>query len=144
MQTATPKSASAELLDAYEWDSEADFVISALSVRVGGAETQRQPVRMPHRVCAALLLHSEARGSRPHLLFTRDASPRGVGFVTREPLPLSHGGIVTLSDPTGRVLSVACTVLRFREAAPGWFEGALCFNRAQPAFRDPQVEPDRP
>jgi hypothetical protein len=29
---------------------------------------------------------------------------------------------------------VHCTLLRCREAAPGWFEGSVYFNREQPQF----------
>ena len=47
------------------------------------------------------------------------------------PAPLEG---LELPCPDGNLISIACTLLRCREAAPGWFEGAVCFNREQLEF----------
>jgi hypothetical protein len=35
------------------------------------------------------------------------------------------------------MIEAACTVLRCRQAAPGWYEGAIYFNRSQEIFQTP-------
>ena len=67
-------------------------------------------------------------------LYTRDASARGIGFVTRERLPLGYGGVVQLPSLNGRPLEINCTLFRCRDIGNGWFEGALHFNREQWLF----------
>jgi hypothetical protein len=49
-------------------------------------------------------------------------------------LPLGYGGIVELATPDGETVRAHCTLLRCRMAAPGWYEGALYFNRPQESF----------
>jgi hypothetical protein len=44
--------------------------------------------------------------------------------------------MVELLDPFGNEISVNCTLYRCRLAAPGWFEGALYFNRDQWVFQE--------
>ncbi|HSV14825.1 MAG TPA: hypothetical protein VLI90_11230, partial [Tepidisphaeraceae bacterium] len=70
----------------------------------------------------------------PWLLYTRDVNGRGLGFVTAHRLPLGYGGVIELPGPLGEPLTIHCTLLRCREAAPGWFEGSVYFNREQPKF----------
>jgi len=36
--------------------------------------------------------------------------------------------------PGGDIRTIACTLLRCREAAPGWYEGRMYFNRQQADF----------
>jgi hypothetical protein len=61
-------------------------------------------------------------------------NPRGIGFVTKHRLPLGHGGVLEITNPDGSQCSIACTLLRCREAAPEWFDGSLYFNRPQVEF----------
>jgi hypothetical protein len=84
---------------------------------------------------AMLRLHSDAADAEPRVLYTRDIHYRGLGFITPGRLPLGHGGIIELPDGEN-VQRIACTLLRCREAAPGWFEGAIYFNRDQPQFAE--------
>ena len=70
----------------------------------------------------------------PWLLYTRDINPRSLGFVTSHRLPLGYGGVIELPGPDGEPVSVHCTLLRCRQAAPRWFEGCLYFNREQSQF----------
>jgi hypothetical protein len=123
--------------------AEVQLVISALEA--GGAEPgieRRALPRMQYRVKAYLRLFSDPTGSAPWLLYTRDVGERGVGFVTEHRLPLGYGGIVELTAPDGTPLAIQGTVNRCRETAPGWFEGALHFNRNQHLLAPPLTPDD--
>jgi hypothetical protein len=91
--------------------------------------------RAPYRVRAELRLFRDRPGSPAWLLYVRDADSRGLGFVSPHRLPLGYGGFVELVAPNGRPLSVPCTLFRCREAVPGWYEGAMSFNREQADFK---------
>ncbi len=78
---------------------------------------------------ASLRLFSDAPFGEPTPLFGRDLHARGIGFITRERLPLGYGGTVEFPSAKGETVTVHCTVLRCREAVNGWFEGALQFTR---------------
>jgi hypothetical protein len=126
------------------WPPDVELIISALQAGEacgdGGEPVLRQAAsvrrspRMDYRVRATLRLFSDIPGTGPWRLYTRDASSRGLGFLTPHRLPLGYGGNVDLRAPNGQFLSVPCTLLRCREVASGWFDGALYFNRAQPMF----------
>ena len=96
---------------------------------------RREGQRVPYRVRAELRLYRDQPGSAPWLIYVRDADTRGLGFVSPHRLPLGYGGHVELVAPSGRPLSVPCTLFRCREAVPGWYEGAMNFNREQVDFR---------
>jgi hypothetical protein len=132
-----------DLLDslALPFPAEVEFVISALEAGPRPeVERRRHQRRSRYRVRAALRLFSDQPGAMPAILFTRTINPQALGFVTARRLTLSHGGLLRLPDPHGgggggeRILDVYCTVLRCREAAPGWCEGAVYFNREQRRF----------
>ncbi len=109
-------------------------MISALEAGRGQslASDQRLHNRMRYRVKATLRLYSDLEGTPPWVLFTRDVGIRGIGFITRQRLPLGYGGTVRILTPGGNLLEAAATLLRCRIAAPGWYEGSLYFNRDQP------------
>lgn len=113
---------------------EVEFVISALEAGQYGGQTRRASQRHPYRVSASLKMFSDDPAAPPWTLFIRDIDSKGVGFVTRHRLPLGYGGILSIKAPHGRVIKIDCTLLRCREAAPGWFEGGMYFNREQVAF----------
>ena len=132
MLSDAPTCEATDELEGDAFPAEVNLVLSALEA--GAAEPfieRRQCPRMQYRVRAMLRLFSDPPGSPPWLLFTRDAGARGLGFITAHRLPLGYGGIVELAAPDGRMLSIQCTLNRCREAAAGWFEGALHFNRNQ-------------
>ena len=133
-----------EAVDDFEsevWPPEVQLVISALEAGAADPPTERrQCPRMRYRVKASLRLFSDPPGSPPWLLYTRDAGARGLGFITSHRLPLGYGGIVELPAPDGSMMSVQCTLNRCREAAAGWFEGALHFNRNQYLLAPPPEE----
>ena len=95
-----------------------------------GAE-RRRTRRLDHRVRAELRLFADAPGVAPWVLFTRDVDPKGVGFITRHPVPLGYAGWLDLPAPDGHPLRASVTIFRCREAVNGWYEGALHFNKRQ-------------
>lgn len=114
--------------------AEVEFVISALEAGPKPAQDRQRMKRTAYRVRAAIRLFSDPHDSPPTLLFTRHVNPQAVGFLTNRRLPLSHGGILYIPSPDQKLLHIYCTVLRCREAAPGWYEGAAYFNRQQTLF----------
>jgi hypothetical protein len=118
------------------WPAEVDLILSALDAGKNGLDANRRlGSRLPYRVRAQLKLFSDQPGADPYVLYTRDVDPRGMGFITPHRLPLGYGGEVELFTPRGNKLRVHCTLLRCREAAPGWYEGAAYFNREQWCFQ---------
>lgn len=112
---------------------QADMVLSALEVGRAAApgHDRRALTRRSYRVRATLRLHSDQAGTAPRVLFTRDVHSRGIGFITQHRLPLGYGGVIELPDPKGgpNPLHLTGTLLRCREAVPGWFEGSIYFSR---------------
>jgi hypothetical protein len=119
-----------------EWPPEAGMILSALEAG-GWNEERRTTRRMAYRVRAALRLFIDTPGSEQREIFTRDAHSRGLGFVTTHRLPLGYGGTVQIMAPNQKMITVQCTLLRCRQAAPGWYEGALHFVRDQGEFALP-------
>ena len=96
-------------------------------------------------VTAMLALFADSPDLPARIIYSRDINERGIGFVTRERLPLGYGGILSLPGPhpRGQVFNIPCTLYRCRLAAPGWYEGALHFNRDQTAFRAQELIGDQ-
>ena len=114
--------------------TEVEFIMSALDA-AGFSLDRRKSVRHRYRVRGMLQLFSEMEAGERTPLYSRDITPKSLGFVTRRRLPLGYGGLLEVPDPHGLLLSIDCTLLRCREISPGWYEGALYFNREQAAFR---------
>jgi PilZ domain len=117
-----------------DWPSEVRLIISALEAADHHDGDRRHEGRSGYRTRAALQLFSDPDGTEPWPIYTRDVSPRALGFLTQTRLPLGHGGVVEIPAPDGRILSIPCTLLRCRETANGWFEAAVHFNREQFVF----------
>lgn len=120
-----------------EWLAEAELIMSALEAAAapaGAFDNRRRHPRRRYRVVADLRLFSDNPGSPRWRLFTRDVSVRGLGFITRERLPLGYGGILELPAPQGQLVTISGTLSRCREIGNGWYEGALHFNRDQWVF----------
>jgi hypothetical protein len=117
------------------------MVLSALEAG-NWKEQRRERVRSAYRVKAALRLFAEPPPAPARILYTRDVDHRGIGFVTRDRLPLGYGGIIRLPSnrTAGKMLNISCTLYRCREAAPGWYEGALHFNRDQMDFLNVELD----
>jgi hypothetical protein len=130
-----------ELLDCVHqpFPRDVEFVLSALEAGPRPIQDRHMMRRSAYRVRASLELFSDLPETPQRIVYTRDISSRAMGFLSDHPLPLSHGGTLRLPGPTGTVLRIACTVLRCRQAAPGWFEGAVYFNRPQSHFDADQI-----
>ncbi len=113
---------------------EVELVMSALEVGGYCGFDRRAMRRVAYRAQAQLRLFSDADATRSWTLYTRDVNRRGMAFVTPHRLPLGYGGVLEVPGPDGRWLNISCTLLRCREAAPGWFEGSVYFNRDQADF----------
>ncbi len=124
------------------WPPDAAMVLTALETG-GWKEERRWGLRTAYRVRATLWLFADAPAAAARILYTRDANHRGIGFITRQRLPLGYGGILRLASPkSAKILNIACTLYRCRLAAPGWYEGALHFNRDQAEFFVGEEKPD--
>ncbi len=114
--------------------ADAAMVLSAIEAGRGSRLERRLTGRTIYRVATELRLFRDDSSTPPRELYTRDINRRGLGFVTQHRLPLGYGAVVRLPNERGESIEVHCTVLRCREAAPGWFEGSAIFNRDQPQF----------
>jgi len=119
-----------------EWPPESALILSALEM-AGANDDRRQMQRFSYRVKALLRLLTDTEQADERLLYTRDVNARSLGFLTQHCLPLGYGGVVRLPSPApgNPIVSISCTLLRCREVAPGWFDGALYFNRDHNEFR---------
>ena len=117
------------------WPAQVELILSAMDA-ARPPDERRSAGRTPYRVRAELRLFSDPPDAPPWMLYTRDVDARGVGFITPHRLPLGYGGHIELFTPRGVRQRIACTLFRCREAAPGWYEGALYFNRDQWAFAE--------
>src|SRR5262245_43125689 len=116
------------------WPPEVDIILSAMDAGPKKSQETRAQSRLAYRVRAELRLFADEPQADPWVIYTRDADPRGVGFITPHRLPLGYGGSVELLTPGGRKQRIACTLYRCREVSPGWYEGCLYFNREQWMF----------
>jgi hypothetical protein len=114
-----------------DWPAEAKLILSALDAGEHGRADRRRLDRLPYRTRALLRLFSEEAGTAPKVLYTRDIHCRSLGFITPHRLPLGHGGTLEVPGDDGEPIRIGCTLLRCRETAAGWYEGAVYFNREQ-------------
>jgi hypothetical protein len=118
-----------------DWPRESALILSALETACANHERRRMR-RLAYRVKASLRLMTDTDPADERILYTRDVNARSLGFLSQQCLPLGYGGVVNLPSPGpgNLVLSIPCTLLRCREVAPGWFDGALHFNRERNDF----------
>ena len=120
-----------------DWPAQVELIMSALDTGQFTADNRRKNRRNPYRVKAKLRLFSDPPLASPWVIYTRDINARGLGFISSHRMPLGYGGLIELPGPEGGVVSINCTLFRCREAAPGWYEGSVYFNREQPEFALP-------
>ena len=107
------------------------MIMSAMEAAGRNHQQRRALRRIAWRVQANLRLFVDTPGHPNRVVYTRDIHARSLGFLSAERLPLGYGGVVDLPANDGTILSIACTLLRCRQASPGWFEGVVYFNREQ-------------
>ena len=133
------QSAYAPMAEDERWPAMAELILSAMDSgrhNAGAADNRRALPRIPFRTRGRLKLFSDAAHGTSRVIYTRDVHSRGLGFITPCRLPLGHGGFVEFTAPDGRPRRIQCTLHRCREMAPGWYEGAVCFNREQPELSE--------
>jgi hypothetical protein len=118
---------------------EVAVILSALEAGGTPAHDRRAARRLPFRVTAVMRLFVDTPKSPGKVLYTRDVNRRSLGFLTRHRMPLGYGGMLEIPTDDGGTETVYCTLLRCREAAPGWYEGSVYFNREQPQFDQPRT-----
>jgi len=127
-----PQGAALDIGVPAEWPAEARLILTSMQAGEGNnSDNRRGGARIAHHVHGALRLFSDPDGSAPWKLYTRDAGARSVGFITPHRLPLGYGGVVELPAADGSIVSAHCTLIRCRQTARGWYEGALSFHRPQ-------------
>lgn len=99
-------------------------------------ERRRGGTRRQFEVPARLRLWADGEAGEPWFLYTRDAEPRGLGFITPDRLPLGYGGTLALTGPDGRSMKVDVTLVRCAAASGGWYHGGLTFVRPQHVFAE--------
>lgn len=115
------------------WPREVDLILSAMEAATDESLlNRRQQTRQSYRVRAELSLFAYGPLVPPIILYTRDVSPEGLGFITRERVTLGYNGMVKFVAPNGETISAQCAVYRCREAVNGWYEGSLTFAVEQP------------
>lgn len=123
-----------ESSDPAEVPPQVELILSALETGRHRSNDRRALRRNRYRVRGRLRLFSDGPHVVPWTVYTRDVHARGLGFVTPHRLPLGYGGLIEIPHPDGGLMSINCTLFRCRQAAPGWYEGSVYFNREQPAF----------
>ena len=133
---ANPAPAAPEAATSAALPAEAEFILSALEAgqHAGSIHERRAASRVRFSGVIRLTLFSDGPDSKPWALFARDASMRGMGFITRHRLPLGYGGTVRFRGPANEEVTADITINRCRESVSGWFEGSLTFNREQWCF----------
>ncbi len=117
------------------WPREVDLILSAMEA--GASDThlcRRRNPRRTHRVRAELSLFAHGPLVSPIVLYTRDVTADGIGFISRERVTLGYNGMIKFASPDGRIISAQCGVYRCRESINGWYEGALMFTVEQPSL----------
>ena len=112
------------------------MILSAMEAVGPLDHDHRRGGRLAYHVRAELKLFADPPHLVPWTLYTRDVDPRGLGFITPHRLPLGYGGWLSLLVPSGRKTKIDCILYRCREVIPGWYEGALNFNREQWIFAE--------
>ena len=101
---------------------------------------RRQAPRQQYEVAATL--EPVAFGGRPAdvRVLTRDADPRGTGFVADGAMLEGERAVMHLPTPDGQTQRIECRIRRSREIANGLFEGSVEFLGEQPQFSDTRIK----
>jgi len=109
---------------------DARFVISILNGERSPNHERRRFPRRAFVAAAELEVLGEAAPPR-RTIYTRDANPWGVGYVTQHPLPVGRDATLRIWI-AGEMLMLRSCILRCREVLPGWFEGAALLYNEEP------------
>lgn len=115
--------------DIGHWPHDVQVVMSSLDAAARSAAERRLQQRRLFRVKAQLQLFGEPIADPPIVLYSRNLTDRGMGFITRTRLPVSRGGAVQFLAADGEPVRTSVTVTRCRQIAPEWYEGSVQFIR---------------
>ena len=104
------------------------------------AVDRRQAPRLEYKAHAKIESVAPDGPSDVHV-FTRDADPRGTGYVSLGQLPEGSRAVLHLPDPNppGATQRIECRVRRSREVGNGLFEGSVEFVGDQPQFSETRI-----
>ena len=109
--------------------ADAALIMSALDAGAMEFERRSEP-RVAFRSRSMLWLFNTSAISTPGtVLYTRDLSRNGIGFITRDRLSLGARGVVEMPADGGQTQRIQCTIVRCRELTPSWYEGSAYFCR---------------
>jgi hypothetical protein len=117
----------------------------ALNAAVRDRKVERRQVpRVKYQVEATL--EPVAENAQDVNVFTRDADPKGTGFVSSKPMPEGSRAVLHLPPKDGQTepQRIECRVRRSREIANGLFEGSVEFLGNQPQFSDTRIKAPQP
>lgn len=131
MQMHLPQEADIKLLDQALRASSPPATAPAIERR----EAPRQVYRAPGK------LEPVSFGKVAEVnVVTRDADPRGTGFVATGQLPEGTRAVMHLPAPDGQTQRIECRVRRSREIGNGLFEGSVEFLGHQPQFSETRIK----
>ena len=117
--------------------------VTALNAAFPAPNERRQVPRLKYQVVATL--EPVAVGPEEVRVVTRDADPRGTGFVSSGPMAEGSRAVLHLPAPDGDGTAepqrIECRVRRSREIGNGLFEGSVEFLGEQPRFSDTRIKP---
>ena len=117
--------------------------VTALNAAFPAQGERRQVPRLKYQVVATL--EPVAVGPDDVRVVTRDADPKGTGFVSSGPIAEGARAVLHLPAPEGQPDAepqrIECRVRRSREIGNGLFEGSVEFVGEQPQFSDTRIKP---
>jgi hypothetical protein len=117
--------------------------VTALNAAFPAHSERRQVPRLKYQVVATL--EPVAVGPDDVRVVTRDADPKGTGFVSSGPIAEGTRAVLHLPAPDGDSTAepqrIECRVRRSREIGNGLFEGSVEFVGEQPQFSDTRIKP---
>lgn len=129
------------MLDDAAFAADAAAVVEEMLVGEEPRVDRRSRPRLKYRTVAKL--QPGGADDENITLYTRDADPKGSGFVSNTPLAEDQEAMLNVPGPDGQPRRIACRVKRSRPIADGWFEGCVEFAGEQPVFCETRIWPQR-
>jgi hypothetical protein len=126
-----------------QWPAQVRKIAAAVEEVPSPAADRRRWDRLRYRVRATLRLKDAGR-TPECVLFTRDANPFSLGFITWHRLPVGAEGVLHLPLSDHESHQVPCCIMRCRDFSDGWYEGAVFFLEEQPTFSGTTLSEAKP
>jgi len=120
-----------------------EYLFDPEAFQAGQAFSERR--RMPRAAYerTATLMTGGLEGAE-FIVYTRDVSSGGTGFVSPVDLSDVENATLKLASPDGRVCHVKCTIKRAREIGEGWVEGYVEFDEPTSVFSTKRINAANP